>query len=635
MADRRASDSPAAVAPFEAILNTLADAAYATDQRGAITYFNEAAAELWGARPELGATLWCGSLRLYRPDGTPLPHDQSPMAVCIAENRSLQNVELVVERADGVKKPVLVNPRPIRDAHGVLIGAVNTFVEPTEARSVQHALQTAQMFTRQVLANSPDCIKVLDLDGKLQSINQCGCISLEVDDPEKARGLSYFAFWDGADQDLAKAAADRAMQHGAGQFTAPYVSTSGRRTLWEEMISVIRDPEGQPTGFLVISRDITERQRASDEQARRLRQQRAVSELGTFALEEEHFTAVMERAVQVAAEVLEAPLAGIFRRTEHDDRLVLQAGAGWATGLVGSAHVDGARDSLMGFTFSSDEPVVFENLQTETRFRGPPLLTEHGVCGGMSVKIAGSGGRPFGLFCVHTTSPRQFDSADSDFLTALANVVASRARQAEAQERRQLLIKEMAHRSGNALQLASAIFQQTLKTTPDVREAQEKFATRLSALSRANMLLASGGWSDTSLRRLVDETLEPFLSKAIIEGPDLQLPSDLCFDLSLLLHELSTNSAKYGAFSGDSGKVEIRWRVRQTDEGQPHLHIVWRDKSGKPAGVKTGTGFGSKLLSQIVERKWAGAVSVHATPHYECKLSVPLEPANETAEATA
>jgi hypothetical protein len=178
---------------------------------------------------------------------------------------------------------------------------------------------------------------VLDLEGRLQSINQCRCISLEVDDPEKAYGLSYLEFWQGEDRDIAKAAAQKALREGAREFTAEYTSGSGRKTLWDEKISVIRDPSGAPTGLLVISRDITARQRAADEQDRRLRQQRAVSQLGTFALEEENFEAVMQRAVEVSADVLEVPLAKILRFADHADRFLLQAGVGWRPGLVGAA----------------------------------------------------------------------------------------------------------------------------------------------------------------------------------------------------------------------------------------------------------------------------------------------------------
>jgi two-component sensor histidine kinase len=218
----------------------------------------------------------------------------------------------------------------------------------------------------------------------------------------------------------------------------------------------------------------------------------------------------------------------------------------------------------------------------------------------MSVKIAGPGGRAFGVFGVHTRAPRTFDAADVDFLMALANVVASTARLADAQERRKLLTREMAHCSGNVLQLATAIFQQTVTTTPNLEEAKGKFTARLQALSRANMLLAAGGWGDASLNRLVRETLEPFLSKVDIKGRDVLLAGELCFDIRLTLHELSTNSAKYGAFAGQYGRVEIIWNVDKPAEAGPILSFAWRDKSERLAADQR-TQTGNRLWKQALQ----------------------------------
>ena len=390
------------------------------------------------------------------------------------------------------------------------------------------------------------------------------------------------------------------------------------------MISVIRDPAGEATGLLIISRDITEQLRLAEEQQRRLRQQRAVAELGAYALEEEDFARVMQRTVEVAAEVLDVPLTKILRFSDAADKLLLQAGVGWKPGIVGVASVGIESASQAGFTLISDAPVVCEDLPSETRFTGPPLLHDHGVRCGMSVKIAGSGERPFGVFGVHATNKRVFDDADVDFLLALANVIASRARQADAHERRQLLVREMAHRAGNMLQLASAIFDQTLKSTPDLDIAKQKFSARLKALSRANLLLTSGGWLNTQLRLVVRDALEPFVDKVDMQGRDVVLPSDLCFDLSLVLHELSTNSAKYGAFAGDRGGVEIAWSIESGDDERPRLRLSWLDTGEPGAAAAKGTGFGLKLLSQLVERKWGGSLHIQTEPRYLCTIEIPL-----------
>src|SRR5919108_3513471 len=86
---------------FRDVLQALPVAVYTTDAAGRITFYNEAAAELWGHRPALNSDQWCGSWKLFRPDGSPLPHDECPMAVALREGRPVRDIEAVAERPDG------------------------------------------------------------------------------------------------------------------------------------------------------------------------------------------------------------------------------------------------------------------------------------------------------------------------------------------------------------------------------------------------------------------------------------------------------------------------------------------------------------------------------------------------------
>jgi PAS domain S-box-containing protein len=114
---------------YPEILEALPVAIYATDAEGRITFYNEAAAALWGRRPVLGEERWCGSWRIYLPDGTPLPHDRCPMAVALRENRKVRNVQAIAERPDGTRVHFMPYPTPLRDASDALIGAVNILID--------------------------------------------------------------------------------------------------------------------------------------------------------------------------------------------------------------------------------------------------------------------------------------------------------------------------------------------------------------------------------------------------------------------------------------------------------------------------------------------------------------------------
>lgn len=123
------------------LLDALPAAIYTTDAAGRITYYNEAAAALWGHRPRLGSSRWCGSWRLWWPDGTPMAHDACPMAVALRENRPIRGAEAVAERPDGTRVPFIPFPTPLRDAAGRLVGAVNMLVDITERKAAETALR--------------------------------------------------------------------------------------------------------------------------------------------------------------------------------------------------------------------------------------------------------------------------------------------------------------------------------------------------------------------------------------------------------------------------------------------------------------------------------------------------------------
>jgi PAS domain S-box-containing protein len=114
------------------LLHALPTAVYTTDAAGRITSYNAAAADLWGVRPELGKSEFCGAWKMYWPDGTPLPHDQCPTALALKEQRPIRGMEAIAERPDGTRVPFIASPSPLFDASGALIGAVNTLVDITE-----------------------------------------------------------------------------------------------------------------------------------------------------------------------------------------------------------------------------------------------------------------------------------------------------------------------------------------------------------------------------------------------------------------------------------------------------------------------------------------------------------------------
>jgi PAS domain S-box-containing protein len=123
------------------LLEALPAAIYTTDAAGRITYYNQAAVNLWGRRPELGSDHWCGSWRLYSPDGTPMAHDECPMAVTLRGEKPVKGTEAVAERPDGTRVPFIPYPTLLRNGAGAVVGAVNMLVDITERKAAETALR--------------------------------------------------------------------------------------------------------------------------------------------------------------------------------------------------------------------------------------------------------------------------------------------------------------------------------------------------------------------------------------------------------------------------------------------------------------------------------------------------------------
>src|SRR3981189_2472062 len=153
---------------LRALVNALPAAIYTTDPSGRITYYNEAAAALWGYRPDLGKSEWCGSWKLFWPDGRVLPHDQCPMAVAVKEQQAIRGGEGLAERPDGSGGPFMPFPTPIFNTSGVFVGAVNMLVDITERKRAEEATQRLAC-----IVDSPDdAIISKDLDGTITSWNK-------------------------------------------------------------------------------------------------------------------------------------------------------------------------------------------------------------------------------------------------------------------------------------------------------------------------------------------------------------------------------------------------------------------------------------------------------------------------------
>jgi PAS domain S-box-containing protein len=301
----RLDDSAATSETWRQLLEALPAAVYTTDAAGRITFFNEAAAELAGHRPELGRDLWCVSWRLHRPDGTPLPHDECPMAVALREDRPVKGVEIIAERPDGARVHLLPHPTPLHDSSGGLIGAVNVLVDITDRKQAEEAIRQLnetleqrveqrsqlmmQAFTelrasedrfRLLVQGVADyAIFMLDPNGFVTNWN-AGAARIKGYTAEEIVGHHFSRFYLEEDQHrrLPQTVLETARRTGKYEAEGWRVRKDGTKFWANVVIDAIHDGSGQLIGFAKITRDLTER-KAAEEQLRQAQKMEAIGQL--------------------------------------------------------------------------------------------------------------------------------------------------------------------------------------------------------------------------------------------------------------------------------------------------------------------------------------------------------------------
>ena len=354
-ADARSSSPPGASPlpfadqrSFRELLEALPVAIYTTDAAGRITFFNRAATELAGREPVLGSDEWCVTWRLYNPDGSPLPHDQCPMAVALRENRPVRGAEAVAERPDGTRIHFMPYPTPLRDGQGRLIGAVNLLVDISDRKRTEEELrrfserleekvtertkelsgalaelrQSERRFRLLVQGVTDYAIFMLDPTGVVTNWN-AGAERIKGYSSSEIIGKHFSVFYPEEDQRAGRP--ERALRHArkTGRFEGEgwRVRKDGTRFWAIAIVDAIHDENGALVGFAKITRDLTER-REMEEQLRHALKMEAIGQLtGGVAHDFNNLLTAVMANIDFISAAAEKPSEA------HDDRVKRHAAA--------------------------------------------------------------------------------------------------------------------------------------------------------------------------------------------------------------------------------------------------------------------------------------------------------------------
>ena len=463
-------DVAASEAHLRQILDAMPSAVYTTDAQGKLIYFNPAAVEFAGQEPELGKDEWCVSWKLYHPDGTPMPHDQCPMAVAVRENRAIRGVEAIAERPDGTRRCFMPFPTPLHDANGNVIGGINMLVDITERKQAEEQIAQAHARTESqrrlyeaILSNTLDLAYIFDLDHRFIYANET-LLQMWGKSREEALGKNCLELgypgWHAAmhDRELDHVIASKRPLRGE----VPFTGTFGRR-IYDYIFVPVLGPDGEVEAVAGTTRDVTQQKEVEH-------RQRFLLDLSDRLRLLDDASAIRNVASEALARELGMAAAG-FVEIEPDGETLI-AGGEYCDGRM--PDISGRRFSMPGIDSGyaplllAGENIFIEDYEADLRKAGSESGRELGLSSGAGVAVYNMGARAAYMYLMHP-QPRAWPEADRQLVREVAErawAAVERVRAADAMRR-------------SEAQLAEELADTQLLTTVGAELVQEPTAAAL------------------------------------------------------------------------------------------------------------------------------------------------------------
>ncbi|HKW19587.1 MAG TPA: response regulator [Terriglobales bacterium] len=400
---------------FRDIIDALPVAIYTTDAQGRLTHFNSAAVEFSGRTPELGTDQWCVSWKLYDPNGTPMPHDQCPMAIALKEGRVVEGSEAIAERPDGMRRWFTPFPTPLRDRNGKVIGGINMLLDITQRKQAERT----DSLLAAIVDSSDDAIVSKTLDGIITSWNKAaeGLFGYKA---EEAVGRHITLIiprerWSEEDMIVAKLRRGERIDH----FETVRVRKDGSLLDLAVTISPVRDASGHVIGASKVARDIGERRRAERALADAVLKQKVLFRLANELHRATSLEDVYAAALSAICDAMHCDRASILLYDEAGVmRFVSWRGLSerYRNGVEG--HLPWKREDLY------PQPVCVENVaHADLDDRVRKIIKDEGIESLCFVPLV-SRGRLIGKFMVYFPSPHVFSNDELTLSLTIARQLA-------------------------------------------------------------------------------------------------------------------------------------------------------------------------------------------------------------------
>ncbi|GLV20570.1 hypothetical protein TomMM35A_04300 [Sphingobium sp. TomMM35A] len=393
-------------------------------------------------------------------------------------------------------------------------------------------------------------------------------------------------------------------------------------------VSPIKAADGSIIGASKIARDITARKQTEALLAQQSDRLQTLNRIANVISRDLDLDRIVQSVTDIGTELTGAKFGAFFYNVKDS------AGESYQLYTLSGAPREAfdrfgmpRNTKIFAPTFAGEGVVRSDDIRTDARYghSAPHYGMPAGhlpVVSYLAVPVTSVSGEVLGgLFFAHD-EPARFTSSTENLVSAIAaqtavamdNARLHSAAQLEIERRRraedskELLLHELKHRVKNTLATVQAVAMQTFREAP--RAELNAFISRLLALSEAHDLLTQRDWEMVDVEHIVRRAVSPFAAEEgqrfDISGTKIEIPSEKGLQLAMVLHELSTNAAKYGALSNLNGAVEISWNCPDDGPGQV-LELQWVERGGPEATQPTRKGFGSRMIERALRGEGSGA----------------------------
>ncbi len=292
----------------------------------------------------------------------------------------------------------------------------------------------------------------------------------------------------------------------------------------------------------------------------------------------------------------------------------LQGLDGWA----GEQRQTPLTHSFCQYVVIDQAPLIVNDAESDARVCDNLAIPDLGVKAYLGVPLALPSGHVIGSLCAIDTTPREWSDSDLKTMSDVADIVMSEiglrheiGMRREAENNQELLIAELHHRVKNTLATVQALIQLSLTSSPTMANFRDTIGVRIASLANTHTLLTNKRWRAISFRDLLMSELEPYAQpgRIVLNGEDFDLGAEVATTVGMVIHELTTNAAKYGALSSADGRIAIRWRTENhQNQSGVSLDLTWQETGG-PSPSYEGKGFGSILIERLIGKQFGGTTA--------------------------